>query len=72
MLEKMYGFISNDWYENYLIIQTNENHSNMCIINIHGLNNRKTLLTDIWQQRKIEEIAADRRLSPAKNRGNRC
>ena len=33
---------------------------------------RKTLLTDVWQQRKVEEIAAARRLSPAKTRGNRC
>ena len=32
----------------------------------------KTLLTDVWQQRKVEEIAAARRLSLAKNRGNRC
>ena len=32
----------------------------------------KTLLTDIWQQRKVEEVAAARRLSPAKNRKYRC
>ena len=33
---------------------------------------RKSLLPDVCHQRKIEEIAAARRLSPAKTRGNRC
>ena len=48
------------------------------VINIYNLCSsvfefiRKTLLTDVWQQRKVDEIAAARRLSPAKTQGNRC